>query len=574
MYLFKIKIFLIATLFFSFKLSFASHFRAGEILYEYLSPQTYRVMINTYTEDNLANQDQDSVYLNWGDGSFESVGRTNGPLNSNGVPSGELISTSIKKNVYISALHTYSSSLPYYTISITEFNRVDGVINMTNSVDVPFYLEDTINNSLINLYGINSSPVFLNEPIDYGNRLDTFYHSPNAYDADGDSLFYELTPSMQASGSQVPQYQFPDQILAGINNNLSINEYSGLITWATPQTTGDYNISFRVKEYRNSQLIGSVTRDMQILVSDENNSPPQINAINDLTVFAGDTIDISFQISDIDISDSLTVIASGSPFVLNPNRVQFNTTNTGNTVQANFVWYTDCSDITKEPYYIDIKAFDDYTNVSSTPISLSANEMFKIKILPKPVDLLDLEVLDESIKLEWSTQNICLDSSNFLNYSIWRKKGCDTLSEEPFYLVEDKIESTEFIDLTYLSEAYQTYKVNANFGKINNGIEYNIGSYTLSNKVCVLSLKNYLSVNTLEKPVVSIFPNPSTKSFKVNSDLTIKSIEVYNLNGKLISRNKESNLISSIGFENGFYYVKVNFESGKFTTEKILVNRK
>mgnify|MGYP006098092597 FL=1 len=85
------------------KFGFASHFRAGEILYEYLGPLTYRATVITYAEDNLANQDQDSVSLYWGDGTIENIPRTNGALGSTGVPSGELLpGTGIRKNIYIS----------------------------------------------------------------------------------------------------------------------------------------------------------------------------------------------------------------------------------------------------------------------------------------------------------------------------------------------------------------------------------------------------------------------------------------------------------------------------------------
>jgi len=45
MYLNKTKIFSLFILLFICKFSFATHYRAGEILYEYIGPQTFQVTI-------------------------------------------------------------------------------------------------------------------------------------------------------------------------------------------------------------------------------------------------------------------------------------------------------------------------------------------------------------------------------------------------------------------------------------------------------------------------------------------------------------------------------------------------
>jgi len=143
----NIRIFIILLFLFVLKTSFATHFIAGEITYDYLGPLTYKATITTYSEDNSATTAQDTIYLHWGDGTIESVVRTNGSIGGTGVPSGELIpGTTIVKNIYISNTHTYAGALPFYVIYIQEENRRNGIINVANgnSDQVPFYLEDTL----------------------------------------------------------------------------------------------------------------------------------------------------------------------------------------------------------------------------------------------------------------------------------------------------------------------------------------------------------------------------------------------------------------------------------------------
>ena len=98
--------------------------------------------------------------------------------------------------------HTYPGVPPpprnYYVISFYDPARVNGVLNINrgNSVDVSFYIEDTIRFPTdIASIGYNNSPVFAQDPFDYGNVNEVFTHSPNPWDPDGDSLIFEIVHS-------------------------------------------------------------------------------------------------------------------------------------------------------------------------------------------------------------------------------------------------------------------------------------------------------------------------------------------------------------------------------------------
>ena len=480
------------------KTSLATHYRAGEILYEYVGPLTYRATIVTYTEtggsSNLA--DQDSVYLNWGDGTIEAVVRSNGPINPNGVPNGEILSGTIKKNIYISSLHTFPGALPFYVISVFEQNRVEDIINMTQSVDVPIYLEDTLKYQPPELFSGNSSPILLNAPIDYANILDTFYHNPNAYDPDGDSLHYSLVPSLQDVNSTVPGYVFPDQIGAGPNNNISINSLTGELIWAVPQQTGDYNIAIRIREFRDGRCIGVLLRDMQIVVGDENNDPPQINKIVDTCIYAGDTINLQIVATDPNPFDIVTISAQGAPFQIDPSRVALNNIS-GNPANAFFTWQTICTDIRPQFYEIVFKAEDDYTKPGGTPVHLVDLETWLVHVVAPPPDSLYATVSSNDVFLNWDSAYRCYDSPDFQYFSVWRKFGCENidrlgcetgLANTGYEMIADNLLTYNYLDSDVDRGHIYSYRILAHFGtnaQSSSGEAFNKTVSIPSHEVCI-----------------------------------------------------------------------------------------
>ena len=58
--------------------SWATHNRAGEIIYEQIGDLRIRASIITYTKASSVDADRDSLILIWGDGTFSKVARNNG----------------------------------------------------------------------------------------------------------------------------------------------------------------------------------------------------------------------------------------------------------------------------------------------------------------------------------------------------------------------------------------------------------------------------------------------------------------------------------------------------------------
>jgi gliding motility-associated-like protein len=467
-------------LFFAFN-SFATHNRAGEITYVHVSGFTYRFTITTYTKVSGTSADADRTRLgiSWGDGTNDSLDRV----------SQVFLDADIKQNKYV-GIHTYSAPFTY-VVGVTDPNRIDQIININNSVNTLFYLEDTVTIVNPNILGYNSSPQLLNPPIEYGNVGELFIHNPNAFDPDGDSLTFTIIAPQQASGLPVSGYTPPNLISPGPNNQISINQQTGELRWDAPQRVGIYNIAILIREYRAGVLIGTVIRDLQIIVSDTRNNPPRITVPLQLCVIAGDSITVNVSADDPNLTDKVTLSANGAPFTLPTNPARFVVNPPANPVTGVFTWRTSCDHLIKNDYLIVFNAVDNFV----TP-PLTDSKTLAIKVLaPPPLNLTStLNILNKTVRLKWDSLYTCSNSTRFLNFSVWRKKGCgfplDTCNNDLANAGYEKIGNTNnysFIDNTILSGNQYSYRVVANFGdKTTVGIIINPFSSLASDETCIL----------------------------------------------------------------------------------------
>jgi hypothetical protein len=83
----------------------------------------------------------------------------------------------------------------------------------------------------------------------------------------------------------------------------------------------------------------------------------------------------------------------------------------------------------------------------------------------------------------------------------------------------------------------------------------------------LLSTKNYLLDNE-----ISLFPNPTTTTFKVDisNTLELKEVTIFNVLGKQVLKSRSSSIdISS--FQKGIYFTKIITNKG-FITKKLIKN--
>ncbi len=493
----------------------ATHYRAGEVIYKLIGPFKYEVQVITYAKisypSNLA--DKDEVAVLWGDDTADTLVRVNGPdLDGNGIPDGEDLGNDIRKNVYV-GVHTYPGAPPppnrFYVLQFQDLNRMANIINIANgaSDEIPFYVEDTIKfpTDLANI-GFNSSPELTCPPIDYANLYDTFYHNPCPIDVDGDSLDFELMICLQGPSSSVPQYIYPDVFCRTIGQNpntLTIDRHTGQVTWATPCRQGIFNIAIIVHEYRNGINLGTLMRDMQIIVLSENNNPPLITSARDTCVRAGETLNVRITARD-STYPPVVLTANGGAFQVATNSATFTNTSGGTLISGNpaigvFNWNTDCSHIQGQPYQVVFKAADSYVLPGSPPqpAALVDIETWRIRVIaPPPLNLVALAT-NRNVTLRWDSLYLCASSPDFRGFSVWRKAGCDLFT--PDYcetglavrgftrLTVANIFNYRFVDNTSVVGQQYTYRVVAHFSKLSpNGLfQFNANESVPSNGVCV-----------------------------------------------------------------------------------------
>lgn len=386
----------------------ATHQRAAEITYTHISGLTYEFTITMYTyTPSPADDVRLTLPIRWGDNTQSDIPRV----------VFQALPNNYTLNVY-RMRHTFPAS-GTYTISVEDPNRNFGVVNIPNSVNVPIYVESVL---VINPFlGINNSVQLLNPPIDQGcvNRL--FIHNPSAFDSDGDSLSFRLVSCRGVNGQVIPGYTLP---MASVR--FEIDSRTGDLVWQNAMLQGEYNVAFMIEEWRNGTFIGSVTRDMQILIGACNNNPPAITAPAETCVLAGNYI--SFQVSATDPdNNAVTLSASGGPFAQaqNPAVINPNPASGTPTATTSFQWNTICSHIRRSPYDVLFKARDIHPEVSLTSFAST-----RILVMAPPVQNLQATALGNGINLQWAAYN-CANATGFRVYrslgpSAWVPLQCET----------------------------------------------------------------------------------------------------------------------------------------------------
>jgi len=385
----------------------ATHQRAGEITFKYISALTYEITIITYSYAPSP-ADRYELTINWGDNTSTVLPRSNGPTNQLG-HTGEIVGPDLKKNLYV-GVHTFPGAATYH-ITLEDPNRNYGVQNIPNSVEVPLFIETQL---IINPFiGNNSSPQLLLPPIDQGCVNQPFLHNPGAYDPDGDSLSFRLVTCRGANGDNIPGFQLPNQVGANVGGTFTINSSTGEILWQNPEMQGEYNIAFLIEEWRNGLKIGFITRDMQITIVTCENNAPEIKPINDTCVEAGSTLQFKVIATDAD-SNSIKLTAAGAPFeIANPSVFTSPFDSVGRNTGI-FTWTTSCSHVRKNPYQVYFKATD-----NDQPVNLFDLKSMNITVVGPAPKNLTASALGNSIQLKWNI-NQC---SNITGYKIYRRNG-------------------------------------------------------------------------------------------------------------------------------------------------------
>lgn len=429
----------------SFLLAFTStawstHNRAGEITYRHVSGNIYEITVRTYTKSD-APADRPFLPIDWGDGSpIDSLQRSQ-EINIPGRNSQE--------NVYIKQ-HAFPGPGEYH-ICVTDPNRNAGILNIDggNSVLVVFAIRTTLRISAA--FAHNNSVRFTNMPLQDACKFQPWVYTPGAVDVDGDSLSFELVPSYGngCEPFEIGFYEFPDAIgplgpSPNPENHIGIDPSTGVITWENPQRNGEYNIAFTVTEWRDGVQVGKVLRDMQIIVDDCNNTPPEIDPLPDTCVVAGSELNIEVTANDDD-SDNVVISGFGDPFEVDESPAVMIPFEQMPPASATFNWSTVCGHVRLQPYKVSFEAKD---NGPGTEL-VDVTTMEITVISPAPENLV-AEAVGSMISLTWE-ESIC---DQAVGYDVYRRIGesgfvpdyCET--GVPAYTGYTKIAHVEGVETT------------------------------------------------------------------------------------------------------------------------------
>ncbi|MBK8444170.1 MAG: gliding motility-associated C-terminal domain-containing protein [Sphingobacteriales bacterium] len=444
--------------------------------------------------------DRDTLEIFWGDGSSEKIWRTNGPSGPDGVPSGEVFDDNeTKKNIY-KGIHVYPGAFPFYVVSVLDPNRISNIVNINfgESVNIPFYIEDTLFLPNPQFYGYNNSPILYQPPIDHGAVGEIFIHNPNAWDIDGDSLYFEFIVPKQATAQEVPAYRYLDEVMAGADNVVTLDPHTGELIWNTPQQTGIYNIAILIREYRSGEQIGTMVRDMQIFIDETTNRPPEIAAVRDTCIFLGEQLTLQVSATDPNIPlQPLHLTAYGGPLELDISPATFTANNGSGMASGTFQWQTVCAHVFSSNYTVVFKAQDDFINNLGQSIHLVDLETWQINVVAPPPYNLTTQLIGNGVQINWEQPYVCQTSEKFYGFSVWRKEGCDSTvydrcqqgmsADDGYILLAENINQYTYTDNTAKPGFSYTYRIVAHFSDVSTAGNYplNTAQSVPSAGVCV-----------------------------------------------------------------------------------------
>jgi hypothetical protein len=295
----KFFLFVVIALSFFITESSATHLRCGLIDIQQLSNGsktcrvTLRIYSNTFNTTVLVGGDQD--LLDFGDGTSIYVPETPNIIQY------DMDGRAYVGMVEFTIIHTYADYGSYF-VSYREPNRNEGILNISNSVNTPFYIESYFTLSSNSTY---SSPKFLVEPFFKAAVKSSLSLSLAAKDENDYSLLYELAIPKMSKDALVSGYKVP--------NGLVLNDLSGVLTWADAGNTigvGEYLFGTKVIQVQNQRVIGYSFRDIQIVLLDSDEKgrlfiEEELNDDNAIIVEQGESFSVRLLTESLEAATEL-----------------------------------------------------------------------------------------------------------------------------------------------------------------------------------------------------------------------------------------------------------------------------
>ena len=450
-------------------------------------------------------------------------------------------------------INSYCSFLPggnYNTISGTV--KLDSNNNGCDSND--FNLDKfkvNINDGTVNYSTYTNSSGIYNFYVGSGN----YVISPQSENAN----YFNLSPTSAtinfATANQTLQTQDFCVSTNGVHNDLEVSIIP--IGVARPGFDANYQIIYKNKG--NQTISGEVALTFDDDSIDLISSNPQIsgqftNILNwnyaNLLPFETRTIDLKFN-----LNSPLENPALNSGSILEFNAVIFPFINDDSPNDNNVVWEQpvvnsfDPNDITcLEGDVVEPSKIGDYLhykiNFENKGTADAVNIVVKDIIDSTKFDINSLAVLNTSHQVRTNIKNNVVE---FIFKNIYLPPSSLGFNGNGYILFKIKTLSTLNIGETVKNKANIYFDYNA-------PIETNEANTTFA----VLSNLGFVLDNS-----ISVYPNPSASKININCNTAIKSVEVYDIQGRILETIIDNkNIIDISEKSNGVYFLKINTDKG------------
>ena len=276
-----------------------------------------------------------------------------------------------------------------WILRVCEGNRNNVITTIQSPGNQELCVEARINNLNI----CNNSPTFTEYPAPYICAGQTYCYNNGAFDIDGDSLVYSLeTPDNNNGGvSYLGAYSAQNPVAGSTN----FDPLTGDLCMDATQAEVSV-LAMKITEFRNGVEIGSVVRDIQVIVLNCLTTPPVLSGFNgtpanvtnstsiddSLHFCANDFNNINFNIlSTLGSSPNKYMSWSG---ITNAPAAIFNVSNNNsNSPVGSFDWTPQYSDVINSPFSFTVTVEDDACPINNIfsytyTITLSSNANFSI----------------------------------------------------------------------------------------------------------------------------------------------------------------------------------------------------
>ena len=232
-----------------------------------------------------------------------------------------------------------------WLIAMAVSARNAAITTMQNPGSADLYVEARLNNSGSD----NSSPVFSIDPVFMVCMNQNQLINYGLLDADGDSLVYSLVDPLVAANTPVsynPGYSGQQPLSS--NPSMSMNPLTGDL-YLNPVAVEVGSIAYKVMDYRNGELMGSIVRDVIIYSIPCNDAPPECSGVNgtqlmNICVLPEQAFCFSIFSTDEDSTDSLQMTWNNGI----PSAAFFTFGSQHPT--GTFCWTPSLSDVRPQPY--------------------------------------------------------------------------------------------------------------------------------------------------------------------------------------------------------------------------------